>query len=65
MSEHVENLRKELAGMVELLEILRSDDGIKYHYAKSRGGSMVLVSDAINSAKRVLESQQGQEKSTK
>ena len=64
-SEHIAILRKELAGMVTLLEILRTIGDRQTSYVMSVGGSMVLVSDAINSANRVLEVQQEQMRESK
>jgi hypothetical protein len=52
--EHAEKLREALAGMVTLLETLRTDGKSRYCYVQARAGQMVHVADAIDSARALL-----------
>ena len=52
--EQAEKLREALAGMVTLLETLRTVGSSRYCYVQARGGQMVHVADAIESARALL-----------
>lgn len=52
--EQAEKLREALAGMVTLLETLRTVGSSRYCYVQARGGQMVHVTDAIDSARALL-----------
>lgn len=52
--EQAEKLREALAGMVTLLETLRTVGSSRYYYVQARGGQMVHVADAIDAARALL-----------
>lgn len=50
----IERLRAELAGMLTLLEVLRTKGESRYCYVESRAGQMVHVAEVIDSARALL-----------